>query len=730
MNKIKKIKVSVGVYWIEIPDANLFILCGCPADAVKHLIKRGLIEEIEYKGGTYETGPNAILLSEVLIQNGSFANLTEFPVLQMFYLQGMIIPNHPNNVGISPMLIGTEQQVNAQLAYIYRGNYGLISEEEILATGVSKEFAEEHMRIKLNFAFGKITPPDQFLDKKIVKNQKVEIREGAFIERVAFNEYKFSYQDEEVLVNLNLTSEEKYQPSYQLGYHHIERDYFSVIHSGEGDGWDVNRPCMASVIVFQGKIYLIDAGPNILASLRYLGISANEIEGIFQTHAHDDHFAGLTTLIRTDRRFKYFATPLVRSAVSKKLAALMQIKEESFSTFFDIHDLEFDTWNNVDGLEVKPTYSPHPVETNIYSFRTPWKGRYKTYSHLADIIALDSLKKMVSDEPVKSGISLNTFKKIQENYLEVVDLKKIDIGGGMIHGNTEDFRNDESGKIVLAHTAKTLTNKQKEVGSSAAFGMVDVLIRSNHNYLIEFALDYLHFHFPTAPRHEIQYLLNHSIKRFNAGTILFKKDKVCDHVYLLLTGSISFTDSKTKQNHVFSAGSLVGFYAGYLGMNSLETYWASSNVKVLALPMKAYNQFVQRNNLYSELQRLEKNILFLESTWLFGEVVSFPILTKVARNMTLEKLEAGTEIDFGQGELLYVLTKGEVEFHKNDQTSKKLKGAGFFVSNSIFSSSKEIVKIETTKETFIYTIPMEIIIDIPVVYWKVLETFEKRKVNY
>ena len=30
-----------GVWWVEIAAANLRILCGCPADAVKHLMKRG-----------------------------------------------------------------------------------------------------------------------------------------------------------------------------------------------------------------------------------------------------------------------------------------------------------------------------------------------------------------------------------------------------------------------------------------------------------------------------------------------------------------------------------------------------------------------------------------------------------------------------------------------------------------------------------------------------------------
>jgi hemerythrin len=45
------------------------------------------------------------------------------------------------------------------------------------------------------------------------------------------------------------------------------------------------------------------------------------------------------------------------------------IEESRFENLFDVHDLDFDVWNNVDGLEVKPVLSPHPVETNILFFR-------------------------------------------------------------------------------------------------------------------------------------------------------------------------------------------------------------------------------------------------------------------------------------------------------------------------------------------------------------------------
>ena len=84
----------------------------------------------------------------------------------------MIIPNHINNKGLKPLLIGTKKQVQAQLSYIYRGNYGLTSIEEIMATGVDKTTAEEMMKIKLHFAFKAIKTSKDFLDSKIIEDEK------------------------------------------------------------------------------------------------------------------------------------------------------------------------------------------------------------------------------------------------------------------------------------------------------------------------------------------------------------------------------------------------------------------------------------------------------------------------------------------------------------------------------------------------------------------------------
>ena len=83
MAAIRKIPVSTGISWIEVRHADVRILCGCPEDAVKHLLRTGLIGQMEVRGVACESGPNAILLSDLAIQNGRVCSRSEFPVLQM-----------------------------------------------------------------------------------------------------------------------------------------------------------------------------------------------------------------------------------------------------------------------------------------------------------------------------------------------------------------------------------------------------------------------------------------------------------------------------------------------------------------------------------------------------------------------------------------------------------------------------------------------------------------------
>ena len=443
------------------------------------------------------------------------------------------------------MLIGLEDQVRSQSDYIYRGTYGLASLAEIKETGVPEDLAREMLRIKRWFAFDNIRRTEDLLDLRIVDSPAVELRERAFVRRRGFNRYEFIYKGNAVTVDLNLAETEDYLPTYQIPQKRLGREHFSIIHVGEGDGWDVTRPCMGSIVCFQGRTYLIDAGPNIQHSLAALGVSGNEIAGIFHTHGHDDHFAGLTSLARADRRVPYFAVAPVRASVVKKYAALTGRADDTFFRYFEPRDLMLETWNRLDGgLEVLPVFSPHPVETTVFFFRVEHGAGYRSYAHLADISAFEVLRKMVTEDPLKNGISKRFYDEVTARLLAPVDVKKIDVGGGLIHGKAEDFASDASGKRLLSHTSSPLTENQKKIGLQAEFGQEDVLIEAQYDAPRLEAQRILLSYFPGLAMRDAQAIAAFPLLHFAPGTIMQTPDIPVANVSLLVSGIVHRGESR------------------------------------------------------------------------------------------------------------------------------------------------------------------------------------------
>ena len=726
MSKITLTPVSSGIYWLEVAEADLRVLCGCPADSVKHLMKRGLIDSTEVGSVHCETGPNAILLSDRQIQNGSFANLAEFPVLQMLYRQGMLLPGHPNNTGAKPILIGRDEVVRAQMDYIYRGNYGLTSVEEILDTGLSEEQAEEMMRLKLRFAFGTIHPTEDLLEARIVGNAPVEVRNGVTVARQRTNRYEFTYQGEQVLVDLNLPLNRHYETPYDLGFHNLPRDYFSIVHTGEGDGWDINRPCMASIVVFQGRIYLIDAGPNIDHSLNALGVDINEVEGIFHTHAHDDHFSGLTTLIRTDHRLKYYSTRLVRESVSKKLAALMSVEEQDFEQYFEIHDLDLGIWNNIDGLEVRPIFSPHPVETNIFFFRTLWSKGYLSYAHLADIPARDVLEGMVTEDSDAPGLSDELFEQVWEYYRDPADVKKIDMGGGLIHGKAVDFEGDESKKIVLAHTDRPLTESEQEIGVEETFGSIDVLIPANEDYLLIYAENHLKTYYPTVPHSDLVMLVNCERRSYGVGETIIPSGVIPDSVHLLLTGTAELIKDEFGISNPLSSASLIGDLSVLSETPTTSTYRARSPVETLAIPRVLFHEFILRNQILEQVEHLQEMLEFMHHCWLLQEMISYPVKIRIARHTVLSKHKKGDTFNPDEKGFAFLKT-GKAVLWDNGRLVRILTPGDFWGVGAVLGGLSQNISVEIVEDVTTYRITNpEVLRQAPILRWKLLEKTGQR----
>jgi hemerythrin len=725
MAKIIYVNIIPGLIWVDIPAIGLKLMCGSPADSVKHLTKKGLIHSTQLNGVTFDTGPNAILLSDIMLQNGQFANLSEFPVLQMLYKQGMMIPGHPNNSGEKPLLVGTQAQIDAQLNYIYRGNYGLTTKEELLETGMSEEEAEMYMAIKLYFAFGNIQESTKLLDTTVINHHKTEIKSGAFIQRKSLNNFELTFEDETVQIDLNLPTNTLYDVPYPLGFYNIKRDYFSIVHSGDGDGWDINRPCMGSIIMYQGKVYLIDAGPNTLTSLLSLGISINEIEGIFHTHAHDDHFAGLTTLMRSDHRIKYYASAPVIAATVQKLSSLLSVNKETIAHYFELIALESDRWNNIAGLEVKPIFSPHPAETNIFFFRTLWSDGYKTYAHLADIASIEIIEKIATANEENSDVLELLDKTIQE-YYTTVDLKKIDIGGGMIHGCAQDFIEDESTKIILSHTSEPLSYDQKEIGSGAPFGTVDVLIDGHQNILYRISQHFLIEYFSDIDLSKFQILLNHPIETFNPETILLKEKFATENIYLIITGNIEMIDHDSGDIHMLSAGAFIGEISALYGVQIDKTYRSANFVNALVIPKNLYLEFIIQNNLYERMENLQNMTHFLQNSWLFGENVSSPLLHTIANEMQTIMLTQNNLLEGIDEKCVVVIKHGNLYLCSEEERIEGFKEGDFVCGVFIKKALSHNYHFMHDPHTSLLIISADSIKNVPIVAWKLVESNEKR----
>ncbi|HEB80090.1 MAG TPA: bacteriohemerythrin, partial [Rhodospirillales bacterium] len=465
--------------------------------------------------------------------------------------------------------------------------------------------------------------------------------------------------------------------------------------------------------------------PNILFNLMALGIGVNEIEGIFLTHSHDDHFAGLASLMRSDHRIKCYATPLVRASVAKKLSALLSIEEDSLDHYFDSRDIQFNVWNDIGGLEVLPIFSPHPVETSCLFFRAQGGEGYKTYAHLADIASLKVLEGMITQSGAKPGVSRDLFEKVKIDYLMPADLKKIDIGGGLIHGEAEDFREDRSKKIILSHASKKLTVKQKEIGSAAAFGAMDVLMEGRYDHAILKAQGFIKSYFPSTPDEQSNILLNNPVMTFKPEAILARKGEHAPFIYLVLTGNVERIDGETGVQRLLSAGALIGELSGLLGHPMPETFRAASYVHALRIKCELYLEFVQRNNLFDEISQLQINRGFLQATSLFGESISYPIQNLIAKEMTLMRHDKGAELAKNQTSI-FIMKSGAVERFIGEDVLETMTQGDFFGEEFAAFGTPSVYGLRATEPTEIFAIPGAAVKDIPLVRWKLFEAFERR----
>ncbi|HOX28481.1 MAG TPA: cyclic nucleotide-binding domain-containing protein, partial [bacterium] len=175
-----------------------------------------------------------------------------------------------------------------------------------------------------------------------------------------------------------------------------------------------------------------------------------------------------------------------------------------------------------------------------------------------------------------------------------------------------------------------------------------------------------------------------------------------------------------------TAGSMAGELSGLLNSAARGTYRAVSRVKALRIPCGMYIEFLKRNGLYDDLKKDINRRRFLQSTWLFGELLSCPLKSRLTKFMDYVTVPAGEAPPDGDNPRLFIVENGALEVLHAGRKVETIGPSGFFGEEKIVKNGPIALQARALEETRGYTIPADALSEIPIVQWKLLETLERR----
>jgi hemerythrin len=236
-------------------------------------------------------------------------------------------------------------------------------------------------------------------------------------------------------------------------------------------------------------------------------------------------------------------------------------------------------------------------------------------------------------------------------------------------------------------------------------------------------------------------LANCPLAAFPPDTIMLRADAPVSDIILILGGMVELIDSKTGIHNVESAGAMIGELDGMASESARRTCRALSHVTVLRIPRDMYQEFLGRIGLVEPLRQVQAQRQFLQGTWLFGEMVSFPMQVRLARVMQRRLVREGDLIaPQGKAEVV-LLAEGLVTVFLGARSIENLKPGGFFGEETLMRGARELPPgwrqrlarslAPGAKDTHhLWAIPADAMEDLPVVQWKLMETYERRLKNF
>ena len=158
---------------------------------------------------------------------------------------------------------------------------------------------------------------------------------------------------------------------------------------GCGDAFGAGSRLQTSFCVRSGpSTFLIDCGATSLIGMRRLGISPNDIDTVFVTHLHGDHFGGLPWLLIDAKYVSNRTRPLVVTGPKGIEARFVTVAEALYPNAtraergFDLVFVEYEERKplEVKGVTVTPFEVRHPSGAPPYALRFDVEGKVLSFT--------------------------------------------------------------------------------------------------------------------------------------------------------------------------------------------------------------------------------------------------------------------------------------------------------------------------------------------------------------
>lgn len=158
---------------------------------------------------------------------------------------------------------------------------------------------------------------------------------------------------------------------------------------GCGDAFGAGGSLQTSFHVRAGAAcFLIDCGASSLIGMRRLGLEPNEIDTVFVSHLHGDHFGGLPWLLVDAIYVSKRTRPLVVTGPKSIEARFLTAAETLYPNItttkrdFDLRFIEYEERKplDVDAVRVTPFEVKHPSGAPPYALRFDIEGRVLAFT--------------------------------------------------------------------------------------------------------------------------------------------------------------------------------------------------------------------------------------------------------------------------------------------------------------------------------------------------------------